>query len=230
MWIADSTRVGLPTRSRASCSARAFITVPEHPHDVRGRTVHALAGSGGAPPDVAAADDDGYLDIELVAGGADLLGEPAHRRGVDGLVRQRARERLARELEHDAVPRRLGLVPPLRGQLAHSTRQASCSRADDGLSETKHLALPSCWAIVCCSSSLQRAGRAGPVLCTSPAGGPRRSCRSPPRACPRFWRWPRRSCGSPRPARRGRPRAAGTRDGRKRCGGRSRGRAPRRRP
>ena len=201
----------------------------EHAHDVRGGTVHALAGTGGAPPDVAPADDDGDLDVELVAGGADLIGEAAHSRGVDGLVRQRARERLAGELENHPVPRGARSSSRRCGSARSPTPRRRRSRADDGLSETEHLCLlPSSCAIVCCSSRTKGCSSRTRSL-YQPCRRPSTILSSAAAGLPSFWAMrDRRSCGTPRPARQGRPRDAGTRDGRRRCEGRSRGRAPRR--
>ena len=104
MWMADSTRVGWPWCSMASWRARALITVASMPmvSDVVRSSPWRLAG--GAPPDVAAADHDGELEVELGAGHGDLAGEALDHGAVDGLVRGRGGQRLARHLEDDAAP------------------------------------------------------------------------------------------------------------------------------
>ena len=51
----------------------------QHAHVVGLGAVHAGAGAGHAPPDVAAADDDGDLDVEVAADLDDLAGDAARR-------------------------------------------------------------------------------------------------------------------------------------------------------
>ena len=71
-----------------------------HADVVAGGAVHAAGGGGHAAEDVAAADNDGDVDVEA-AGDLDGLGEALGGRGVD---RPRlAAQRLAAQLEKDAV-------------------------------------------------------------------------------------------------------------------------------
>ena len=78
----------------------------EHAHVVGLGAVHARAGAGHAPPDVAAADDDGDVDVEVAADLDDLLRPGrADDRAVDA-VAGLAGEGLAGELQQERVQRR----------------------------------------------------------------------------------------------------------------------------
>ena len=77
----------------------------EHAHVVGLGAVHARAGAGHPPPDVAAADDDGDVDAELAADLDDLAGELLDHLAVDAVALV-AGERLAGELEEDALVQR----------------------------------------------------------------------------------------------------------------------------
>ena len=57
----------------------------EHAHVVGLGTVHPRAGALDATPDVAATDDDGDVDVEVVAGGDDVFGDGTNRRPVDAV-------------------------------------------------------------------------------------------------------------------------------------------------
>src|SRR5439155_8451153 len=104
----------LERRLDAGCLAEALQGVleregvdhrAEHAHVVGLRLVHADAGTAGAAPDVAAADHDGDVDVELGLDGLDLPSDLEHDVAVDG-VAVRIGERLSRQLQDDALPAR----------------------------------------------------------------------------------------------------------------------------
>jgi hypothetical protein len=81
----------------------------QHPHVVGLGRVHAGAGAAQPPPDVAAADHHGDVDVEAVADIDDLGRDAADDVAVDG-VAAGVGERLARQLEDDATPAGLALA------------------------------------------------------------------------------------------------------------------------
>ena len=80
----------------------------EHPRVVRGRAVHPLGRGRHAAVDVPGADDDRRLDAERVDS-LDLRGDRLDARAVDPVLLA-AEERLARELQEDALERRDALL------------------------------------------------------------------------------------------------------------------------
>ena len=76
MWMAVCTRVGWPELLEGVLQGQGVDDRGEHAHVVGLGAVHARAGAGHAPPDVAAADDDGDVDAE-VAADVDDLARPA---------------------------------------------------------------------------------------------------------------------------------------------------------
>ena len=100
----------------------------EHAHVVGRRAVHALRAGGEAAEQVAAADDDGGLDAELLDF-ADLLGDLGGDGGIDpeGLF---AHEGFAGEFEEDA---RSGRTRDHRTLSAFGNSYRSRSRGFEGL-------------------------------------------------------------------------------------------------
>ena len=78
--MAVCTRVGWPELLERVLQGEAVDDRGEHAHVVGLGAVHAGAGAGHAPPDVAAADHDGDVDVEVAADLDDLLGELGARR------------------------------------------------------------------------------------------------------------------------------------------------------
>ncbi len=102
IWMAESTRVAWPWCSRASCRARALITVPSMP------MASDVARSIPAPAPVVPRqmlpppDHHGQLEVEIVAGTGDLHGQLLDDGGVDGLVGRRGGEGLPGHLQDNA--------------------------------------------------------------------------------------------------------------------------------
>ena len=78
----------------------------QHAHIVGGRAVEALGRGGHAAEDVAAADDEAQL-MALRLRRCDLAGEAGDRFGIDAELAL-AHQRLARQLQQDAVEARAG--------------------------------------------------------------------------------------------------------------------------
>ena len=70
--MADWTRVGWLELLEGVLEGQGVDDRGQHAHVVGLGAVHAGAGAGHAPPDVAAADDDGDIDVEVAADLDDL--------------------------------------------------------------------------------------------------------------------------------------------------------------
>ena len=104
MATAESTRAGWPICSSAPSIASAFITVASMPIEFGARPLDALVRALQAAKEIAAADDHRHLHAEfrrrLQVGGHALDGFRVEAERV------RAHQRLAGELDHDAVEQR----------------------------------------------------------------------------------------------------------------------------
>ncbi len=131
MCTADWTRVGWPELLERVLEAEGVDDRGQHAHLVGLGAVHALAGTDLAPPDVAAADDDGDVGLEVLADLDDLVGQLPDDGAVDAEAAL-AGEGLPGELEDDPRPARLGhrSVRPRRPTTwANRTMSASPSSA-----------------------------------------------------------------------------------------------------
>jgi hypothetical protein len=86
MRMAVCTRVGWTQLFEGVLEGKGVDGGRQHAHVVGLGAVHARTGARHAPPDVAAADDDRYVNLELATDIDDLLGDPGDDLAVDAVT------------------------------------------------------------------------------------------------------------------------------------------------